>query len=130
MDPSLSSYLYSNSSLPFCRYLGFVLLLWVLPMSTLLLIFLPKYSAYRKALRGVHLRSQPVRGQRKGAVVVSGFSANSNKSNQSATGSSTLREPSQISHEHASSVVTDSKGDISTVTNLNINKIVGSNEAA
>jgi hypothetical protein len=46
-----------------------MLLLWVFPMSTLILIFLPKFIAYRNAERGVDTTSQPVRGERTGTKV-------------------------------------------------------------
>ena len=51
------------------RYLGFVFLLWIFPMSTLLLIFLPKFVAYNRAIRGVDTGAQRVRGRPSGLVV-------------------------------------------------------------
>lgn len=51
------------------RYLGSMFMLWVFPMSTLILIFLPKYAAYRKTLDN---NARSVRGQRTGGVAVSG----------------------------------------------------------
>ena len=53
------------------RYLGTVFVLWVLPMSTLVLIMTPKVMAYRRAIHGqpiIHLR-----GSELGTVRVSGL---------------------------------------------------------
>lgn len=57
------------------RYLGFMFLLWIFPMSTLLFIFLPKYLAYRNYKPGGQGKTAK-RGQRNG-VVVSGSVASS-----------------------------------------------------
>jgi hypothetical protein len=57
------------------RYLGFMFMLWVFPMSTLLLIFLPKYAAYRMAVRGGNVGGSVIRGQRRGVVVSGGISS-------------------------------------------------------
>ncbi|KAL7580733.1 hypothetical protein ACA910_001017 [Epithemia clementina (nom. ined.)] len=51
------------------EYLGFVVLLWSFPMSTLTLIFIPKVLAYRRAIRGVDVNQQPKRGEHKGTRV-------------------------------------------------------------
>jgi hypothetical protein len=51
------------------RYLGFVIMFWIFPMSTLSLIFLPKYFAYRRAIRGVEELNQKKRGEHSGVVV-------------------------------------------------------------
>jgi hypothetical protein len=53
------------------RYIGFVLLLWVFPMSTLALILLPKFLAYRRDVLGVEV-SVRTRGSRE-AVRVTGI---------------------------------------------------------
>lgn len=51
------------------RYLGLALILWVLPMSTLILIMFPKYRAYRRAIRGLDEEARPKRGQTLGTRV-------------------------------------------------------------
>jgi hypothetical protein len=58
------------------RYLGFLFLVWIFPMSAILLIMLPKYLAYRRAIRGVDDRNQKKRGESRG-VVVSGVPSTS-----------------------------------------------------
>jgi hypothetical protein len=51
------------------RYLGFLFMVWIFPMSTILLIMLPKFLAYRRANRGVDDRNQKKRGESRGIVV-------------------------------------------------------------
>ena len=58
------------------RYLGFMFMLWIFPMTTLLMVFLPKYINYRNKKRDS--TSRVVRGRRAGGVLVSGTSGTSN----------------------------------------------------
>jgi hypothetical protein len=59
------------------RYIGFVLLIWTFPMSTLLLIVGPKVLAFRRARAESSggRRKQPTRGRSLGEVHVSGLTA-------------------------------------------------------
>lgn len=74
------------------RYLGFLLLLWVFPMSTLLFIFLPKYVAFRRhnTANSSAARST-IRGQRQG-VKITGSSAASAASVKRSRPPSSLEE--------------------------------------
>lgn len=57
------------------RYLGYVVMLWTFPMSALAFIILPKYRAYRQAIRGPPVNgSRTKRGEQAG-VRVSGISS-------------------------------------------------------
>jgi hypothetical protein len=58
------------------RYIGFVLLIWTFPMSTLLLIIGPKVLAFRRAQAESSggRRKQPTRGRSLGGVHLSGLS--------------------------------------------------------
>jgi gamma-aminobutyric acid type B receptor len=77
------------------RYIGFVLLIWTFPMSTLLLIVGPKVLAFRRARAESSggRRKQPTRGRSLGEVHVSGLTASGD------TAVVTLTPPdSQASH--------------------------------
>jgi hypothetical protein len=52
------------------RYIGLSFMLWLFSMSTLLLIFVPKYVSHRRVVRG---SPQAVRGGAKGQVKVTGL---------------------------------------------------------
>jgi len=57
------------------RYVGFVIILWAFPMSTLVLIMLPKLLAFRQAQRGEgDQQPKRKRGQRANDVPISGMS--------------------------------------------------------
>lgn len=68
------------------RYFGYMLILWVLPMSSLLFIMVPKVIAYRKAVLGINNGRQ--RGNH--GVRVSGLSLPINTV-------STIHEQSKVS---------------------------------
>lgn len=97
-----------------------MLLLWVFPMSTLLLIFLPKFVAYRNIVRGVDVSAQPVRGQRKARVVVSGIPAGTQSSN---TGGNSHKQTTACSAV-PESTVSEAKSEVSVAK-----KSTGINEA-
>ena len=87
------------------RYLGFLFMLWIFPMSTILLIMVPKYLAYRRAIRGVDERNQKVRGERRG-VVVSGATNDSrfrSSNNEAYDVSSNLAPPASQPERNVSS---------------------------
>jgi len=56
-------------SLALRRYIGFVLMLWVFPISTLTIIMVPKYMHYRRVERGIDDSSRVKRGQHFGVQV-------------------------------------------------------------
>jgi hypothetical protein len=55
------------------KYIGFAILLWSFPSSTLGFIILPKVVAYYRAVRGQELLNVPKRGVAKGTVQVTGL---------------------------------------------------------
>lgn len=57
------------------RYLGYVIMLWTFPMSALAFIILPKYRAYRQAIRGPVNNVRSSRRGEQAGVRVSGISS-------------------------------------------------------
>jgi hypothetical protein len=76
------------------RYIGLTFMFWTFPVTTLSLIVLPKYIAYRRAVRGVDTGSHLKRGERAGTKVT-GLSS----SGERTTSSLRVNEPSQQASE-------------------------------
>ena len=82
------------------RYLGITFILWVLPMSTLILIMTPKVLAHRRMING-HLESRPKRGEKLGTVKVSGLTPTLNIVGNSTGSTSSYKLPAD-SHDESS----------------------------
>ena len=75
------------------RYVGFVLLIWTFPMSTLGLIIGPKIGAFRRARRGNVPDRRKKRGSSSGKVHVSGVIVPRTPHNSVATPRESLENP-------------------------------------
>lgn len=92
------------------RYIGYVLMLWTFPMSTLAMIFVPKMVAYRRAVRGVPERTRK-RGDAHGCTHVSGL----DESNP-VSGASQGENPSSVSLKASEGGTTEAKDSASVPT--------------
>lgn len=86
------------------RYIGLLVLLWSLPMSTILLIMLPKVVAFHKGADGMS-RSERTRGcSSAGGVRVTGISANIAETAERVNNETRKNPSSQIHSKNASSL--------------------------
>lgn len=77
------------------RYIGFILILWALPASTLTLIMIPKVIAHRHAVKGT-AQSSRLRGTHRGTVVSGMAPTTTSTSNTTtAAGATSVSLPSE-----------------------------------
>jgi len=82
------------------RYVGYIIILWAIPMSTMALIMMPKALAYHKAVHGGS-SDRNKRGQRSG-VHVSGISGSGTMGNPAGKTSAVSNSSGMAEHYHTS----------------------------
>jgi len=98
------------------NYIGLVLISWTFPMSTLLLIMIPKYIAFYRAVHGIDHRDER-RGDATGGVRVTGMSdGTTNKSSQSGDVLRAAPDSTQVPHSSGMSSPAPEQGETETST--------------